>query len=200
MKKIYAVFLVLVSFCLCACSEKFDTSNESDISEENVVTDTESGDESDDEENDSNILSHQVHYYADITHDGVDDDICIDYEKIINDSQAPASINVVANDKCIWNAELGLPHAGWGEYYLVMTDNEYYLLLNMPEESQGIYADYYKLFYISAEGTEIIVDEMSVFDVDESKQTETIEEYYNNVNKYIENGQLLISTWEGELK
>lgn len=179
MKKLLSISLCLcmLSGLMCACSEQPEELEESEESNE-----------------------YQVHYYADITHDGIDDDICIDCEKIINDSQDTASIKVVTdNDNCIWNAELGLPHAGWAEYYLVKIDSDYYLFLYMPEESQGMYADYYKLFYVSAEGTETIVEEMSVFNVDESMLAEMREKYFNNANEYIDNGKLLISTWEGEL-
>ena len=68
----------------------------------------------------------QVHYYADITHDGIDNDICIDCEEILNDPQVMAYIKVIINgDECICSTELGLPHVGWGEYYLVEMKNLY---------------------------------------------------------------------------
>lgn len=197
MKSRRLFILILAVFSLSACSKQIETLSATDISKESEALDTVSKSI----ENNTCLDSGQLHYYADVTHDGIADDICIDCKEIIKDSQAIASIKVVTNsDNCIWNAELGLPHAGWGTYYLVNIDDNYYLLLNMPEESQGMYADYYRLFYFSAEGAEIVVDEMTLDNVDESMLAESLEKYYNKVNKYIESGELLISTWEGELK
>ena len=142
-----------------------------------------------------------IHCKTDLTHDGKVDDLYVNYLSLTYNSQGIATIDLVdGNGMFLWEGMLGLPHMAWSEYYLVTIDGEDYLLLYKPDESQDLYSNYYKLFYVNEDGMEIVKDEMNLSEVDGESIQSRLEEYYAKAAEYMEKGVLLISTWEGELK
>ena len=139
--------------------------------------------------------------HTDITHDGVNEDLYVTYLPLTYNNMDLGFIDAVNKDgKGIWGRSFGLPHAGWTTYYLVTVNGEDFLLQYSPEETQGLYLDYYKLFYIDSAGNEVIVDEVNLANAESDTLDDLLEEFYKKSEEYISKGQLLVSTWDNELK
>ena len=139
--------------------------------------------------------------HTDITHNGVEEDLYVTYLPLTYNNMDLGFIDVVDMDgKGIWGRSFGLPHAGWVSYYLVTINGEDFIFQYCPEESQGLYSDYYKLFFLDSAGNEISVAEMNLANADADILGERLEEFYEKSEEYISRGELLVSTWENELK
>ncbi len=138
---------------------------------------------------------------ADITHDGEAERIIINYGETVNYDQIPIPIEVLdSNGDTIWGEEIGIPHAGWGEYYITVVDGKPCLIFNCPEESQGQIAYYYKIFYLSNDGIEIIIEENNIFGDEQDVSQKKRSAFMKKVQAYIDKGDLFASTMYGELK
>ncbi len=133
---------------------------------------------------------------ADITHDGEAERIIINYGETVNYDQIPIPIEVLdSNGDTIWGEEIGIPHAGWG-----VVDGKPCLIFNCPEESQGQIAYYYKIFYLSNDGIEIIIEENNLFGDEQDVSQKKRSAFMKKVQAYIDKGDLFASTMYGELK
>ncbi len=144
---------------------------------------------------------------ADLTHDGEKETIVVDVTEILSDSQAPAYVTVSDSDgQTIWQQELFLPHAGWGAYYLVEPEGEAYLLYYLPELSQGLGIYSYRLFSLDGQGTEWeeasgeITFDAYPYAEEINFPMEKMEAFAQEVNQYLQNGFLLVSTVDGDLR
>lgn len=136
---------------------------------------------------------------CDILHNGSESVITIDYGDALKDGQAVIPIQVKTQEKVLWDSEIGLPHAGWGSYYITVFQGKTYMINYIPEESQGQIAYYYKIFHLNSEGEEVILDTCSLSAEAGEETSKKIEEFQENLNVYMEDSTLLISTMEGEL-
>lgn len=137
---------------------------------------------------------------ADITHDGTTDEIKVDYQKMLKDSQSLAKITVSNDSGVIWQDEVGIPHSSWGGYYLISEENDTYLMFYLPEESQGQIADTYQVFYLDENGKVLIADEAQVNSWESADLENELTVFEQNVKRYLEKGELLIGTNNGEVK
>lgn len=131
---------------------------------------------------------------ADITHDGTTDEIKVDYQKMLKDSQSLAKITVSNDSGVIWQDEVGIPHSSWGGYYLISEENDTYLMFYLPEESQGQIAYMFQLFYLDENGVMQIVDEAQVNSWESDDWEKKLTEFEQKVSLYLDKGELLIST------
>ncbi len=141
-----------------------------------------------------------IYCIADITHDGKSDQIIINYGETVTDTQTPIKIDVIdSNGDTIWSAIIGIPHAGWGEYYISVVDKKPCFVFNCPEESQGQIAYYYKIFYLSNDGSEIDIEEKRLSGNEKDVSQNERNDFKKKVQAYIDKGDLLVSTMYGEL-
>lgn len=142
-----------------------------------------------------------ITWYADVTQDDKDNRIIVDLEGILTDKQIPAKVQVYGQEEnLLWTGEVGIPHMGWGYYYLVNDKNKDYILFYLPDESQGDI--YYTLlvFHFDSEGNQIL-DENYKISYESDKQWERDLQKFNKLlNKYLENSVLLVSTFEFQLE
>lgn len=147
----------------------------------------------------------------DITHNGKTEYVVIDFNGIQTDSQASAYLKVTdAGGKVIWQSELGLPRAGWNSYYLVWTKEGPCFLQYLPVVAQERGEYEYRLIYLNEDGSEVEVIADSVdfllmpndegTDVDTAIPKDAMVKFAEEVNGYLENARLLISTVNGVLQ
>ena len=147
---------------------------------------------------------------VDFTHDGKKEYLVIDVKDIQSDNQASAYLKVAdANGKIIWQKELGLPVAGWNSYYLVWNQDGACILQYLPKVMQERGAYEYRLFYLEEDGSEVEVAEDTLDFRLMPASDEVIEvtipkdemiQFADDVNGYLENARLLISTVNGVLQ
>ena len=147
---------------------------------------------------------------VDFTHDGKKEYLVIDVKDIQSDNQASAYLKVTdANGKIIWQKELGLPVAGWNSYYLVWNQDGACILQYLPKVMQERGAYEYRLFYLEEDGSEVEVaadtldfrlmpasDEVIEVTIPKDEMIQ----FADDVNGYLENARLLISTVNGVLQ
>lgn len=200
--------LVMVLSCgLAGCGQTEDNQNivqADDTQEADRITENLENAESQDL---ADAVRQEYTVQADLTHDGEKETIVVDVTKILSDDQMPAYVTVSDSEgQTIWQQELFLPHSGWGAYYLVEPEGEAYLLYYLPElsQGQGIYS--YRLFSLDGQGTEC--EEASgtlTFDTypyaeEINFPKEEMEAFAQEVNQYLQNGFLLVSTVDGALR
>ena len=147
----------------------------------------------------------------DITHDGEEEYIMIDVEKIQADRQKQAYLKVVDEEgNVLWQAELGLPRAGWNSYFRVETKEGPCLLQYLPVvmQERGEYS--YRLFYLNGDGSEVTVASDSVdfsiypnnveVDGETAIPKEEMLKFADGANGYLEGARALISTVDGVLR
>lgn len=147
----------------------------------------------------------------DITHDGKDEYIVVDFNGIQSDSQAPAYLKVTDVDgNVLWQNELGLARAGWNSYYIVWTKEGVCLLEYLPVvmQERGEYA--YRLFYLNEDGSEVELSggnvNFLIHPDNEDIDAETVipkkemQAFAEDVNQYLESARMLISTVNGILQ
>ena len=138
---------------------------------------------------------------SDITHDGYQDTIIVDYSNIMKDDQALLTID--ARDQAgqfLWEDILGLPHQGWGKYYLSICQGLPYLVKYYPlEETQGSMYGYFKVFWINNKGEEQILEERTVDRLLTEDYAQEAEEFDQAIKSYLSKACFLASTWQGEL-
>ena len=182
MKKLFLMPLMLMLLCtfLTECGDKENDSKDKEL----YAMQSNDG---------------KIECIFDIDRDGASEVLTVDYSETQNDEQIPATLDIKKDGKLIWYSEVGIPHAGWGSYYIIVYENNVYLLNYVPEESQGLESYYYKLFRVDSEGNEVVADENSGDSTITENFEEMKEEFNKKVSAYLENSTLLISTLEGEL-
>lgn len=147
---------------------------------------------------------------VDFTHDGKKEYLVIDIKDIQSDRQAQTYLKVTdEGGKVLWQNELGLPRAGWNSYYLVWTKEGACLLQYLPVVAQERGSYQYRLFYLDEDGSEVematdtlefLTEPLNVdTEVDMAIPKEAMIEFAEDVNGYLENARLLISTVDGIL-
>jgi len=141
---------------------------------------------------------------ADINHDGEQEQLCIDTNKV--DLEQKVTLSVI-NDKkkTLWSEDAFLAHTGWNSLYLCTLESGEYLLRYLPTMFQGICSYSYELFYLDESGAVKSVEtdaiDFSINTGDEvNYNPEELTAFAKKVNTYLENSILLLSTEEGVLE
>lgn len=136
--------------------------------------------------------------HADIDRDGENETFYV-YETEIGGIYR---LDVLKRDgSVIYTAEVGLPHAGWGEIFLCETDGGSVLLQYHPTVYQGIANYSFEAFTIDANAMPVILDSDSVdFVVDDmtEEQRERYDHFVAHINGYLFRGRLLMGVSEGK--
>ena len=101
-----------------------------------------------------------------------------------------------------WEGEAATPHVGWTAFFLCRMEGEEYLLQYTPYMGGGSCYYSYKLFYLTANGEEVVVQENSVeFDINfgsaqHQYDPEAINAFMEEINALLANSELLVNTDE----
>ena len=101
-----------------------------------------------------------------------------------------------------WEGEAIEHHTGWTSFFLCHMNGEEYLLQYTPYMSTGNGYYSYKLFYLTASGGEVVIQENSVefdinFDLDSHQfYPETISAFMEEINALLAQSELLVNTDE----
>ena len=142
--------------------------------------------------NESNIITCS----CDIDEDGNSDYITLDYSALIQDNQMPAIVLIRnASGKELYSDIIGIPHAGWRQYYVTSINHKPYVIRYMPpEESQGTW--YYSMIVFSFD----LRGEMVIYDSNEGNEKENISAFKEHASEYLDDAILLGSTWNFTFK
>ena len=108
----------------------------------------------------------------------------------------------------VWTGEAGSPHVGWTSFYLCRLGGEDYLLEYTPWMGGGSCEYRYKLFYLTASGEEVAVQENSVefdliFDPEYAEQHQydpwAINAFMEEINALLASSEELVNTDENLL-
>ena len=146
----------------------------------------------------------------DITHDGKDEYVVVDLNDIQVDSQVVTYLKVIdAKGDVLWQKELGLARAGWNSYFIVWTKEGVCLLQYLPVVMQERGEYEYRLFYLQEDGSEVEVASDNVdfliypnnvdIDAKTAIPKEEMKDFAEDVNLYLENARVMISTVNGIL-
>lgn len=142
--------------------------------------------------------------YADFTHNGVQEKIVVDASEIdtVGTQEATLKIYSSENDQ-IWEETAGISHCAWNSLYLCSIDGKDYLLRYNPYACTGGADYHYELFWIDEAGNTVnvcshaicfgISDPYSGFDISE------LVSFYDEINTYLSQSTLLLSTEGGDL-
>lgn len=119
-----------------------------------------------------------------------------------------ASLEVTASDgSLLWLEQAHTSHAGWNSVYLCRWNEKDYLLVFNPYQNTGYATFTYALFYFNSPNTIAIEDSGSCsfsYEADIGSKGAFDEEVFrlfaDQVNLYLHNSYLLMSTENGELK
>lgn len=95
-------------------------------------------------------------WYADLTHDGVDETITVS----ANGESDPDVYYITVSDRTgtiLWNSSAATVHVGQNGIYLYQQDGLYYLMQWVPYSNTGATALHYRIFSLTEAGDEIIL-------------------------------------------
>ena len=143
-------------------------------------------------------------YYADLTHDGSDEKILVDFSELEIAGSATVWVYVYdSNDKLLWKDSAGLSHAGNNEIYLYKENENYYLITWSPYVMANRTDFRYNIFSLSSAGDVILYkggagdflidDDEDILPGPDGRKKEA-NEFIQEVNKYLENSFVLVAT------
>ena len=139
---------------------------------------------------------------CDLTRDGIQETITVEYADVEKDSQALLLIDVRnAQKEFMWEGTLGMPYMGWGKYYVTLYEGLPYLLFEMPmHDRQGEEIGSFKMFCLDNKGNEVVLEERTYASSTAKDPEKEKTEFGEALKKYKnQRATLLAGIWEGEL-
>ena len=141
----------------------------------------------------------------DLNKDGTEDIITIDIPAAYESKMITCTITDGASKNEIYQITMSLAYYDWKEIYLYEKDEEIYLIQYQPILYQGDGEYIYEILYFNNQIGEILVDKenMAFNLLDSENYVQNIikmGDFYYEVNAYLSESVLLISTVNGELK
>jgi len=141
-------------------------------------------------------------YTAQLVHDGSLQTIEIDASN--TEAGQYYTLRVIgAGGKIIWQADAGFAHAGWNSIFLARINGKEYLMQYNPYMIQGSGSYSFRVFSLGKEGNEIVLDKdevdfgtnpPGVYGHFRKQDIEPVKTFYNHVNQYLANSELLLNT------
>ncbi len=140
----------------------------------------------------------------DVTRDGINDKITIDIPAEYESRMTECTITDGSNENVIYHAAFSPAYPNWGELYLSEKEGIVSFIEYNPVLSQGTGDYHYEIFVLTG-GEKTILNENNMFFnlSDMENYMETIDKmgtFYYEINDYISNSMLLISTVNGEIQ
>jgi len=143
-------------------------------------------------------------WYADITHDGIDDKIVVDLTYVINYPETGEEKTVCvysgSTETLIWTGHADTVHPGWNGIYVYNDGTNEYLLVWKPMMYQGNADFSLQVFSLSEEGK---IKELTAKTIDFNMNSPdecdkiAISTYIDEVNFYLKNSYVLVDTDNG---
>ena len=195
MKKVTRVFIgILTVIILCFCFKYEDVDKKPPLNTE----DTSIGSQ----ENLGTIKREVFYDYEyDVTNDGERDVIRVRIGSDIT-SYSKMGVFVFSKDCSIFQTELDLHVSLGASYYMVAYEGKYYLMYYDNSVNMDSANCFYEIFSLSSSGEKILLDskkvEISFEEIENLNKQEWIV-YAKELNKYLKNAFLLVSTEGGKL-
>lgn len=143
-------------------------------------------------------------WYADITHDGIDEKIVVDLTYVINNPKTgeenTVSVYSGSSGELIYTGHADTVHMGWNGIYIYNDGKNDYLLLWQPTVYQNIADFNLHIFSLTEDGKDIEFSTENIqfvtyhlVDVD----IDDISEFVDMVNGYLEKSYVLVDTDQG---
>ncbi len=136
---------------------------------------------------------------GDITNDGVQEHFVLD--ESLYESEGTVTLSVVNDEgRIIWKEEFNTAHAGWNSIYYGTMEGQNFFVRYQPSMYYGEANFYYKVFSLDEQGNELMIysDNIS-FTVEDAMNNSYLPTFVEELNRYLSNCILLVSTEEGEL-
>lgn len=145
-----------------------------------------------------------ITWYADITHDGIDDKIVVDLTYVINypETGVEHTVSVYSGKTgtLIWTGHADTVHVGWNGIYVYKNGNHQYLLLWKPMIYQDAANFSFEVFSLTEKGTVQKLSKKTIdFDMMRPSECDTnaISNYIQKVNNYLKKSYVLVDTDNG---
>ena len=145
-----------------------------------------------------------VIWYADITQDGIDEKIVVDLTYVINyprtGEEQTVSVYSGYSGKLIWTGHADTVHPGWNGVYIYNDGKKDFLIQWLPTIYQDNADFHFRIFSLDEDGKENdLVSKNIQFDIYHPKNgdTDTISEFVDMVNGYLEKSYVLVDTDNG---
>lgn len=140
----------------------------------------------------------------DVTQDGIKDKITIDIPAEHESRMAGCTITDGNNEKVIYHAVFSPAYPSWGELYLCEREGLVYFIEYNPVLYQGTGNYHYEVFVLTGGEKTILNENDMFFNLSEMENyTEYIDKmgaFYYEINDYLSDSMLLISTVNGEIQ
>lgn len=151
-------------------------------------------------------LSHDMfEVQADITGDGVEDSIRVEYDKVrtpASDTENSVTITSGSSGKEIYGLNVNLVHSGWEGVYFYKGGGRTSLMRWKPVMYQGIANYHWEIYDVSEDGKEMIIAQDSFsFDLNHVKEgnPEKLEAFVERLNSYLKDTYRLVLISDGRL-
>lgn len=157
---------------------------------------------SDDISTDSDVKQEEpIIWYADLTHDGINEKIVVDLTYVINypetGDEKTVSVYSGSSDELIWTGHADRVHPGWNGIYIYNDGKNDYLILWQPTIYQDIADFNIRIFSLTEEGKEKdILNKKIEFVTYRPKDSDfkDVPEFVDMVNGYLEKSYVLVDT------
>lgn len=143
-------------------------------------------------------------WYADLTHDGINEKIVVDLTYVINypktGEEKTVSVYSGSSGELIWTGHADTVHVGWNGIYIYNDGKNDYLLLWQPTVYQDIADFNIRIFSLTEDGKENDLLKKSLdFSIYNPKDSDIddVSEFVDMVNGYLEKSYVLVDTDNG---
>lgn len=140
----------------------------------------------------------------DVTQDGIKDKITIDVPAEHESRMIGCTITDGSNEKVIYHTTFSPDYSDWGELYLSEEEGFVYFIEYNPVLYQGTGNYHYEVFVLTGGEKTILHENNMFFNLSDMEDyTENIDKmgvFYYEINNYISNSMLLISTVDGKIQ
>ncbi len=140
--------------------------------------------------------------YADLNHDGISEKIRIDPSKTENVTDQ--TVCVFGEDErrepvLLWSENATTSLDGRGGVYLVVLEDQAYLMTLKSPRNREAAADAFEVFYLAGSGEKIMVDTASYPNGQAASDLEGYTAYADKVNRYLSRSLVLMDTRSGRI-
>lgn len=140
--------------------------------------------------------------YADLNHDGISEKIRIDPSKTENVTDQTVGVFGADDQRepvLLWSETVTTSPDGRGGIYLVVLEDQAYLMTLKPQENRDVPSLACEVFYLAGTGEKITVDTVSYQDGAEAPDAEGYTVYADKVNRYLSKSLVLVDTRTGRV-
>ena len=146
-------------------------------------------------------LEEPIIWYADLTHDGINEKIVMDLTYVINYPETGEEKTVIvysgSSGELLWTGHADTVHVGWNGIYIYNDGKNEYLVIWQPTIYQDIANFNIRIFSLDENGKEKdLLKKNMEFDIYHPKESDfdEVSEFVDMVNGYLEKSYVLVDT------